>query len=45
MRFSGTPEMDRRALEAVRKWVFEPLPDGKDPVTQWGEITLHYRLD
>ncbi|GEM_PF-1667341 len=45
LKLSGTPELDRRAMEALKKWNFAPLPDSLEPVTQWGEITLHYRLD
>lgn len=45
VKLSGTPELDRRAMEALKKWKFAPLPDEIEPVTQWGEITLHYRLD
>lgn len=45
VRLSGTPEMDRRALESLKRWRFAPLPEGSAPVTQWGEITLRFRLD
>ncbi|MBO9540646.1 TonB family protein [bacterium] len=45
VRLSGTPEMDRRAVDALKRWRFAPLPDGAAPVTQWGEITLRFRLD
>jgi protein TonB len=45
VKLSGTPELDRRAIEALKQWKFAPLPDTIEPVTQWGEITLHYRLD
>jgi protein TonB len=45
VKLSGTPELDRRAMEALKQWKFAPLPDEIEPVTQWGEITLHYRLD
>lgn len=45
VKLSGTPELDRRAMEALKKWRFAPLPEEIEPVTQWGEITLHYRLD
>ena len=45
VKLSGTPDLDRRALEALKKWKFAPLPDEYEPVTQWGEITLHFRLD
>jgi protein TonB len=45
VKLSGTPEMDRRAVEALKRWRFAPLPEGSPAVTQWGTITLHYRLD
>lgn len=45
VRLSGTAEMDRRALESLKRWRFAPLPEGAAPVTQWGEITLRFRLD
>ncbi|MNL83161.1 Gram-negative bacterial tonB protein [compost metagenome] len=45
VRLSGTSEMDRRAMESLKRWRFAPLPDGTAPVTQWGEITLRFRLD
>ncbi|HEY9856682.1 MAG TPA: energy transducer TonB, partial [Stenomitos sp.] len=45
VRLSGTPEMDKRAVEALKRWKFAPLPDGGSPVTQWGEITLRFRLE
>lgn len=45
VKLSGTPELDQRAMEALKQWKFAPLPDTVEPVIQWGEITLHYRLD
>lgn len=45
VKLSGTPELDRRAIEALKQWSFAPLPAEFEPVSQWGEITLHYRLD
>lgn len=44
VRLSGTPEMDKRAVEALKRWKFAPLPEGGS-VTQWGEITLRFRLE
>lgn len=41
---SGTPEMDKRAAEALKRWRFAPLTGG-EAETQWGEITLHFRLN
>lgn len=45
VKYSGTPEMDKRAIEALKRWRFAPLPEGGSAVTQWGEITMHFRLD
>lgn len=45
VRLSGTPEMDKRAVEALKRWRFAPLPEGGSPVTQWGEITMRFRLE
>lgn len=44
VRLSGTPEMDKRAVEALKRWKFAPLPEG-GASTQWGEITLRFRLE
>jgi len=41
-RTSGYSKLDRLAMEAIKKWVFEPLEtDGGD---QWGIITFRYLL-
>lgn len=45
VRLSGTPEMDKQAVDALKRWRFAPLPEGGSPVTQWGEITLRFRLE
>lgn len=44
VKFSGTPALDKSATDALKKWKFAPLPEEVEPVTQWGEITLHFRL-
>ena len=38
---SGYPEMDSRAIEAMKKWIFEP--DDSEEM-QWGTITIKYTL-
>ncbi len=38
---SGYPEMDSRAIEAMKKWLFEP-EDSEE--LQWGTITIRYSL-
>ena len=45
VQFSGTPALDRQAMKALRQWRFAPLPASAAPVTQWGEITMHFRLE
>lgn len=45
LKYSGTPEMDKRAIQALKRWRFAPLPEGGSAGTQWGEITMHFRLD
>ena len=42
-RTSGHPELDKLALEALRKWQFTPLKDGRQ--VQWGVITFRYTLE
>ena len=41
-RTSGYPELDRLAVEALKKWKFSALPGGQD---QWGEITFRFLLN
>jgi TonB family protein len=39
---SGFADFDNNAIEAIRKWQFEPL--GSGGAEQWGRIIFHYRL-
>lgn len=39
----GTPEVERAAVDAVRKWRFEPLPEGVVEI-QEGIVTFFFRL-
>lgn len=41
-RTSGHLELDRIAMEALRRWLFEPAPAGGD---QWGVVTFRFRLE
>ncbi|MBI4801788.1 MAG: energy transducer TonB [Elusimicrobia bacterium] len=42
-RSSGYGELDRSALDAIKKWRFEPLPGA--PSRQWGIITFRFVLE
>lgn len=39
----GSPEVERAAIEAVRKWRFEPLPPGVGEI-QEGIVTFYFRI-
>jgi len=41
---SGYPDFDSRAMEAVKKYLFSPIPSDENPEEQWGRITVKYRL-
>ncbi|MFA6092903.1 MAG: TonB family protein [Elusimicrobiota bacterium] len=40
-RTSGFPDLDRRALDALLHWRFEPIP-GKSAPDTWGVVTLRF---
>jgi|GEM_PF-6845320 len=42
MKTSGFADLDRYAMETLRKWVFEPLPAGGQSEKQWGIITVRF---
>jgi TonB family protein len=42
-RTSGFPEIDRRALEALKAWRFETIPGMKNPGA-WGSVTFRFLL-
>ncbi|MBU2574822.1 MAG: energy transducer TonB [Elusimicrobia bacterium] len=42
-RSSGYGELDRLAIEAIKKWRFEPLPGA--PSRQWGIITFRFVVE
>ena len=42
---SGSKSLDEAALEAVRKWRFVPAKRGAQPVEEWYEIPLVFKLE
>ncbi len=41
-RTSGYPKLDKLCEEAIKKWIFAPLPGGEE--AQWGFVTFRFRL-
>lgn len=41
---SGYPDFDSRAIEAVRKYLFEPVGRSEKREDQWGTVTIKYFL-
>ena len=41
-RTSGYSKLDKLVMEALKKWVFEPVKSGGD---QWGVVTVRYLLE
>jgi len=41
---SGYPDLDSRAMEAVKKYLFSPLGKDEEKEEQWGTITIKYTL-
>ena len=44
-RSSGSPHLDRAALEAVKAWRFAPARHGADPVESWWVVPIVFRLE
>ena len=44
VRSAGHPDLDQVAMEAVRKWRFEPARRGKDPVVVWVTLPVRFEL-
>lgn len=40
----GNAELEKRAIEAMKKWRFEPLPKSAKQIRQWGIIPLKFIL-
>jgi protein TonB len=41
---AGHPDLDRAAMEAVRRWRFEPARRGADAVAMWVLLPVEFRL-
>jgi len=41
---SGYPDLDSRAMEALKKYLFSPLGKEEEQQSQWGTITIKYTL-
>jgi protein TonB len=44
IRTSGYPDLDSKAMEAIKKYLFSPLGKEEDQEEQWGTITIKYTL-
>ena len=41
---SGNPVLTRPAVDAVKKWRFEPQTDGGKPIKALAEVTISFKL-
>jgi protein TonB len=41
---AGHPDLDRAAVDAVRRWRFEPARRGTDTVAMWVELPVAFQL-
>jgi protein TonB len=41
---SGYPRLDQAAIEAVRRWRFEPATDGSRAVSAWSAVAIRFQL-
>lgn len=44
VRSAGHPDLDQAAMEAVKKWRFEPARHGRDPVVVWVTLPVRFEL-
>jgi protein TonB len=42
---SGFPRLDQAAIDAVRRWRFEPATDGNRAVSAWGAVSIRFKLE
>jgi protein TonB len=41
---AGHADLDRAAIDAVRRWRFEPARRGTEPVEMWVQLPFEFRL-
>lgn len=41
---AGHPELDQAAVDAVRRWRFEPARRGSDAIAMWVQLPVEFRL-
>jgi TonB family protein len=40
---SGSPSFDKKVLQAMQRWMFDPLPSGQSGGNQTGVVTIRFR--
>lgn len=41
---SGFERLDRAAIDAVKRWRFEPATDGRNAITAWTQVAITFKL-